>query len=143
MKPLLYFVLVWVWANAPSAASDRIWAAVVLATNEEPPRAVPERLETFAPTLRGVFGYNSFYLLGEKSRTLQPGKEEWLVPSRRIFMKVAVLEAMKAAYRLRIELYEGKKQLITTEALLARDAPLYIRGPAWGKGQLIALLEVP
>jgi hypothetical protein len=25
---------------------------------------------------------------------------------------------------------------------LARDAPLYIRGPAWGKGQLIFLLEV-
>jgi hypothetical protein len=124
------------------ANGDRIWSALVLATNEKPARPVPEKLEEFAPTIRRVFGYNTLYLLGEKKRDLAAGVEEWLVPSREFFFKVQVLAKKPAAYDLRIELYREQKLLLTSEARLARGAPLYIRGPQWGGGQLVFLLEV-
>ncbi len=127
---------------AAQAGGDRIWSALVLATNEKPPRPVPEKLEDFAPTIQKVFGYKTLYLMGDKKRDLVSGTEEWLVPSREFFFRVQVLAQEATFYRLRIELYREKKLLVSTEAKLARDAPLYIRGPQWGGGQLIFLLEV-
>ena len=100
------------------------------------------RWKEFAPTIKKIFGYNSLYLLGEKKRDLVSGGEQWLVPSKEFFFKVQCLSRGATSYTLRIELYRDKGLLVTTEAKLAKDAPLYIRGPAWGRGQLIFLLEV-
>jgi hypothetical protein len=138
---LLLAALLW-FSAAGLQAGDRIWSALVLANNETPARPVPAKLEDFAPTIRKVFGYNSLYLLGEKKRDLVSGKEEWLVPSRKFFFKVQVLAKKATHYELRIELYRGDKLLVTSDARLAKDAPLYIRGPQWGGGQLVLLLEV-
>ena len=124
------------------AGGDRIWSALVLATKETTPSAIPGALEKFAPTIKKIFGYNSLYLLGEKKRDLVSGSEQWLVPSKEFFFKVECLSREATSYTLRIELYRDKSLLVTTEAKLAKDAPLYIRGPAWGRGHLIFLLEV-
>jgi len=121
---------------------DRIWSAVVLATRETPAKPVPKKLADFQETLQSVFGYNSFYLLGEKTKDITSGGTEWLVPSKRIYMKMSILETNTTGYRMRIELYNNKDLLVTTEAKLARDAPLYIRGPQWGEGQIVAILKV-
>ncbi len=121
---------------------DRIWSAVVLATRETPPRAVPSKLADFQETLENVFGYNSFYLMGEKTKDIHSGATEWLVPCKRIYMKMSILDTSTTGYRMRIELYNNKDLLVTTEAKLARDAPLYIRGPQWGQGQIVAILKV-
>lgn len=123
-------------------AGDRIWSALVLANNEKPARPVPANLADFAPTIRKVFGYNSLYLLGDKKRDLVSGEEEWLVPSKEFFFKVQVMAQKATYYELRIELFRGEKLLVTSDARLAKDAPLYIRGPQWGGGQLVFLLEV-
>ena len=131
------------WAcGAARAEGDRIWSALVLATKETPPSAIPTTLKKFAPAIQKIFGYNSLYLLGEKKRDLISGGEEWLVPSKEFFFKVQCLSQGATSYTLRIELYRDKGLLLTTEAKLAKDSPLYIRGPAWGRGHLIFLLEV-
>lgn len=124
------------------AEGDRIWSALVLATKENPPSPIPVALGKFAPAIKKIFGYNSLYLLGEKKRDLISGGEEWLVPSKEFFFKVQCLSQGATSYTLRIELYRDKSLLLTTEAKLAKDSPLYIRGPAWGSGHLIFLLEV-
>jgi len=131
-----------VLATTVQADSDRIWSALVLATKENPARPVPESLTDTAPVIKKVFGYTSLYLLGEKKRNLVSGGEEWLVPSKEFFFKVQCLSREETAYNLRIELYRSEKLLLTTDVKLARGAPLYIRGPMWGEGQLIFLFEV-
>ncbi|MGA7881724.1 MAG: hypothetical protein WCC08_11935 [Terrimicrobiaceae bacterium] len=135
-------LLLTIGMQGAKAGGDRIWSALLLATKEDPPGPVPKALEKFAPSIRKIFGYNSLYLLGEKKRDLISGGEEWLVPSKEFFFKVQCLSREETFYLLRIELYRAKNLLVTTEAKLARDAPLYIRGPAWGKGHLIFVLEV-
>lgn len=138
----VFVILLLLGIGSTQAASDRIWSALVLATKENPAGAMPRQLEDFAPAIEKVFGANTLYLLGEKKRDIVDGGEEWLVPSKEFYFKVECLSRDDTAYRLRIDLYRGKELLITTEARLARDAPLYIRGPAWGEGRLIFLLEV-
>ena len=136
-------VLFWACGTPGARAEgDRIWSALVLATKETSPSAIPAALKKFAPAIQKIFGYNSLYLLGEKKRDLISGGEEWLVPSKEFFFKVQCLSQGATSYTLRIELYRDKGLLLTTEAKLAKDAPLYIRGPAWGRGHLIFLLEV-
>jgi hypothetical protein len=142
MRWCLAAVLLLALGASPARAGDRIWSALVLATREDSPPPVPEALKEFAPAIRKVFGYNSLYLLGEKKRDLYSGGEEWLVPSKEFFFKVQCLSQNTTSYTLRIELYRGKDLLITAETKLARGAPLYIRGPEWGRGQLIFVLEV-
>jgi hypothetical protein len=136
------FLLLVLAAPATCAAGDRIWSALVLATKEGAPAPVPKTLKEFAPAIQKVFGCNSLYLLGEKKRELYDGGEEWLVPTTEFFLKVQCLARGVTTYTLRIELYRRKNLLVTAEAKLARDAPLYIRGPEWGRGQLIFVLEV-
>ena len=142
MKHLLVALFLTLGVLSAHADGDRIWSALVLATKENPARPIPEKLTQFAPTIAKVFGYNSLYLLGEKKRDLVSGGEEWLVPSKEFFMKVLVIERNPTFYRLRLELYRDKNLLVTTEVKLAKDAPLYIRGPQWGGGQLVFLAEV-
>ena len=124
------------------AAGDRIWSALALATIEHSAAAVPKPLEGLAPAINEIFGYNSLYLLGEKKRELFSGGEEWLIPTKEFFFKIQCLSQEVTSYLLRIELYREKNLLVTTEAKLAKDAPLYIRGPRWGRGLLIFVLEV-
>lgn len=138
---LLACSLAWFCAGTIHA-SDEIWTALVLATNETPPPESPKRLEDFSATIKKVFGYNSLYLLGQKKKAFGSGSNEWLVTSKDFFFRVTCLDQGSAHYRLRLELYRDKELLLTTEADLPRDAPLYIRGPQWGKGQLIFLVEV-
>lgn len=124
------------------AASDSIWSALVLATNETPPRTGPRKLERFGPTIQKVFGYNSLYLLGDSANEITSGTEQWLVPSRDFFFQVACQQRDDTRYVLRLELFRGDSPLLTTEVRLARNAPLYVRGPQWGNGQLLLLLEI-
>jgi hypothetical protein len=137
-------VLVFIMASprADASAGDRIWSALALATVESSAAPVPIPLERFAPTINEVFGYNSLYLLGEKKRDLFHGSEEWLIPTKEFFFKVQCLWQELTSYLVRIELYRGENLLVTTEAKLAKEAPLYIRGPQWGRGLLIFVLEV-
>lgn len=123
-------------------AADRVWTALVLATNETPAKETPESLEPFADSLREVFGYNSFYVLGEKSKRLCKDTDEWIVPSSDFFLHLVCREQDTASYIVEIDLYAKKKWVVNSTVRLARGAPLFIRGPLWGSGQLIYILEV-
>jgi hypothetical protein len=127
---------------ASAGAEDRIWTGLVLATNERPPKPTPKLLEPFVPGLKAIFGYNTLYLLGEKRKAIRRGSEEWLVPSEKLYLKMRCTGQSPTAYTVQLELYLKKSLMVTSEVKLARDAPLYIRGPQWGQGQLVFILEV-
>ncbi len=127
---------------AADARADSIWSALVLATNEQPSKPAPVDLKTFAGGLKTVFGYNTFYLLGAKQKQILKGGEVWIVPTKKVFLKVRCLDRTEVDYKVQLELYVRKKLVVTSEAKLARGAPLYIRGPSWGRGRLIFILEV-
>jgi len=135
-------LLVAVLSIAPLHADDDAFAALVLATNEADDRPTPKKLEPFVDDLSRIFGYNTFYLLGSDQEDIFEGAEEWFVPSDQFFIKTTILERLEAHYRVKVELYQKRKKVLEVEAKLAMNAPLYIRGPQWGKGQLIMLFSI-
>lgn len=127
---------------AVGRADDNIWAALVLGTNEHPPKAGPKELAPYAPGIKTIFGVNTLYLLGYKKREIVKGGEEWIVPTKAVFLKVRCLDRGAASYTVQLELYVKKRLVVTSKVKLARGEPLYIRGPEWGRGRLVFILEV-
>jgi hypothetical protein len=130
-------------ATAASATrAEGIWAALVLGTDEQPPKPAPKVLAPYAAGMKTVFGTNTFYLLGDRLETIAKGDEEWVVPTKRVNLKLRCLDRASGAYTLRLELYVGKREVLASDVRLTKGAPLYIRGPAWGRGRLVFILEV-
>ncbi len=125
---------------------DKIWSAVVFATNPAAPKDAPEELREFAPRLKRVFGYSQFQLIGAASEKIDDQTVTWLVPSQSFWLGVkarrAVSKEARGGYLLNLQLFQDKRPLLETEAKLAPGSPLFIRGPQYGQGQLIIVLQV-
>lgn len=131
---------------APTPTVDKIWSAVVLATNPSSPKDPPPELREFAPRLKRVFGYSQFQLIGAASEKIDEKHESWLVPSQSFWLSAkarrAVSKEARGGYLLNLQLFQDKRPLLETEAKLAPGSPLFIRGPQYGQGQLIIVLQV-
>lgn len=129
-----------------TTAADKIWSAVVLATNSPSPKEAPAELREFAPRLKKVFGYSQFELIGAAAEKIEEQNESWLVPSQSFWLSVKARRAMakeaRGGYLLNLQLFHDKRPLLETEAKLAPGSPLFIRGPLYGNGQLIIVLQV-
>jgi hypothetical protein len=133
-------------ATQPQPAGNSIWSALVLATNAASPDPAPAELREFAPRLKRVFGYNQFELIGSASNEIGDRAESWLVPSQSFWFGLkarrAVSKETRGGYLLSLQLFQDKRPLVDTEVKLAPGSPLFIRGPEYGKGQLIIVLQV-
>jgi hypothetical protein len=133
-------------ATTPEPAAGKIWSALVVATNSANPEAAPAELKEFETRMKRVFGYNQFELVGSASQEIGDRGESWLVPSKsfRLGLKArrALSKEAQGGYLLNLQLFQEKRPLVETEVKLAPGSPLFIRGPLYGKGQIIIVLKV-
>ncbi len=121
-------------------AGESVWSGIVIAQNVANPAPMPPELKPFEGTLKAIFGYNQFQVIGQERRRLKTGEEEWLARSKYFSLQVKSQAAEKAGYALNLKLYQESKVLLETEARLTESSPLVIRGPQIGDGQLVVLL---
>jgi len=125
---------------------DKIWSGVIVATEVASPKPPPAELREFAKRLNRIFGYNQFALVGSATEEIDELDENWLVPNTLFSLNVkarrAVSKEARGGYLLNLEIYQEKHQLLDIEAKLAPGSPLFIRGPQYGKGQVILVLQV-
>jgi hypothetical protein len=127
-----------------ASAEDRVWSAVVLASNPAKgmePKAPPAELAPFAKKLDKVFGYQQYEILGSATKSMDDQKERWLVPSQNFWVG-AVARKDGAGYHLNLEFFHDKRRIVETEAKLGLGSPLFVRGPMHERGQLIVVFEV-
>ncbi len=126
------------------SADDKVWSAVVLASNPEKgvqAKQPPPELAAFAEKLTKVFGYGQFEILGSATKLMDDQNERWLVPSQNFWVG-ATARKEGAGYHLNLEFYHDKRRLVETEANLGINSPLFVRGPMHKRGQLIVVFEV-
>ena len=133
-------------AARKAQSSDKIWSAVILATNPPAPKADPPELGEFAPRLKRVFGYTQYEVIGATTEKIGDKSESWLVPSRNFWLevkarRVASKEA-RGGYLLNLHFFQDTRPILETEAKLAPGSPLFIRGPQYGRGQVIIVLQI-
>ena len=138
----LALVLTGTPAVPAQADGDVLYGAIVMATKEDRPAEPPAELRSQVANLESVFGYNQFRILGQNRKTVTAGTENWVVPSKKFFLRVDTKAPAPNGYALGLQLRRDENVIITADVKLSRERPLYIRGPLVGEGQLIILLMV-
>ncbi len=127
---------------APARASQMVWSGLVMANNVAQPDEVPPELHRIEGTLKALFGYNQFKVIGQSRKTLVTGSEDWLASSKYFSLHVDSKGETDAGYLLNLKLFQEKNLLLETEAKLSKASPLVIKGPQVGDGQLLLVLLV-
>ena len=135
-----------VFAAADARAEDKIWSAVILASNSPTPKAAPGPLAEVYARLSRVFKYNQFEILGSTTETVDEKVERWLVPTEHFWLSLKARQASakeaRGGYIVNLVLFHDKRQLVETEAKLAPNSPLFIRGPMHARGQILIVIQV-
>ena len=71
-----------------SSQHETVWSGLVMAENVAKPLPVPPELARFEQTLKDLFGYNQFQVIGESRKELKTGQEDWLATSKHFSLKV-------------------------------------------------------
>ena len=119
-----------------------VWSGLVIAQNAPQPTAIPVELTKMEQNLKELFGYNQFQLIGQSSKTLSTGEEDWLASSKYFKLHVDAQGETDAGYTVNLKLYKEEDLLLETDAKLSTSSPLVIKGPQVGDGQLLLVLVV-
>ena|SRR5437762_823827 len=143
LRPLLIAAVMVLAVGGVSAdAAHAVWSGLVIAENVPQPAAIPPELTKFEQTLKDLFGYNQFEVIGQSNKTLRTGDEDWLAASKYFSLHCDARGESDAGYALNLKLYKEKDVLLETDANLSRSSPLVIKGPQVGNGQLLLVLVV-
>ena len=128
-------------AGALSAgAAEVVWSGLVIAQNVEKPAPIPHELSEIEQTLKELFGYNQFQVIGQSRKTLKSGDEDWLATSKYFALHVDSQGESETGYALDLKLYKEKELLLETNTKLSKQSPLVIKGPLVGNSQLLLVL---
>src|SRR6267378_6911755 len=141
LVPALLALVVMSAASA-TQASQTVWSGLVIAENVAQPAPMPRELMRIERTLKDLFGYNQFQVIGQSRKTLKTGEEDWLANSKYFGMHVDARGENDAGYTLNLKLYKENDVLLETDANLSKSSPLVIKGPQVGSGQLLLVLVV-
>jgi hypothetical protein len=129
-------------AISANAAPHLVWSGLVIAQNAEQPKPVAKELASIEETLKELFGYNQFEVIGQSRKMLNSGQEDWLATSKYFSLHVDARGADEAGYELNLQLWQEKELLLETNTKLSQSSPLVIKGPQVGGGQLLLVLLV-
>ncbi len=145
-SPLVWLVaatiLVWLSCGQTASAKDRIWSALLLATNVDNPKQPVPEVARYRGAVQRIFGYNQVELIGSATQTIDEQCERWLVPTQNFWFGLKAKKAKNDHYLLDVTLYHDKRQLVQAQAKLGPSSPLFIRGPMHARGQLLIVLQV-
>ena len=141
LLPLLFLILL-----ATAHAEDRLWSAVVVASNVAKPKDPPAELKPMVARLKRLFGCNQFEIIGTDVKPVGDGTEQTLQPSPNFGLTLkarhASVKEARGGYLLNLELYQDKRALVDTVAMIAPESPLFFRGPQHARGQILIVLQV-
>lgn len=129
-------------AGAVEANPHKVWSGLVIAENVAQPAPMPSELTRLEQTLKELFGYNQFEVIGQSTKTLKTGEEDWLASSKYFGLHVDARGETPAGYVVDLKLYKEDDVLLETETKLSKRSPLVIKGPLVGNGQLLLVLVV-
>src|SRR6266850_3077557 len=143
LRPLLLAGFLTLAISVASAdAAHVIWSGLVIAQNVPQPAPITPELTALEQTLKELFGYNQFEVIGQSNKTLKTGDEDWLANSKYFALHVDAHGENDSGYSLNLKLYKEKDVLLETDANLSKSSPLVIKGPQVGSGQLLLVLVI-
>src|SRR5438094_4304839 len=77
--PFVTAFIALIMSTAPGLrAAETVWSGLVIAENVAQPESIPPELTRIERLLKDLFGYNQFQVIGQSSKKLKTGQEDWL-----------------------------------------------------------------
>lgn len=129
--------------DANAKQDGKIWGALFFATDTAVEEATEGPAKAITERLRKAFAEAHFQLLGEHAQAIFSEYESWVVPSKDLFLKIDSKGPVEEGegMNLHLQLWREKNVLLKTDVVL-RKSPIFIRGPKWGDGYLIMVIEL-
>src|SRR5437868_7838414 len=109
--PLLIAILSVASSTAGASLPEQtVWSGLIIATNSPPTEPTPAEVTQIEGTLRKLFGYSQFQLIGEARKTLKTGEEDWLATSKYFSLHVDSRGEKADAYVLNLKLFQEQKR---------------------------------
>jgi hypothetical protein len=142
-----YYLAAFLFINALMAgsghAAESVWGCLLYASNDGQKTDIPVRLSRYEQRLNTAFGYSKLHLLGEGQTTVKSPDQNWLVFGGDIKIQFTSLQKNEEGqFLVGLEIFQGNKQVIETQARVGRDSPLFIRGPEWRNGKIIIVVMI-
>src|SRR5205809_6562238 len=93
-------------------AAETVWSGLVIAENVAQPESIPPELTRIERILKDLFGYNQFQVIGQSSKTLKTGQEDWPTTSKFFPPRVDARGASEAGYISNTKLHKAKEPLL-------------------------------
>ena len=122
-------------------AAETVWGCLLYASNDGQKTDIPARLAQYGNRLNNAFGYSNLHVLGQGQTLVKTVEQNWLIFGGDIKIQFTSLQkTADGKYLVGLELFQGEKQVIETQARVSRDSPLFIRVPEWREGQIIIVV---
>jgi len=137
-------------SKSASHVGEVVWSGLVMADNAPGPTKIPAELERIEPTLKELFGYSHFDVIGQSRNRLVTGQEDWQAASSKHFvLHVDAQGPNEGGYIVNLKLVQHEtteppsdQLVLETATKLSKRSPLVIKGPQVGDGQLLLVLVV-
>ncbi|MED5586017.1 MAG: hypothetical protein VYB61_06645 [Verrucomicrobiota bacterium] len=125
-----------------STLNTKFWGALVYASNDTAEKQVKKDL---ALRLGKAFKqYKTFELLGQHTQDkVFRDYVNWIVPSDELNLEFESKgPAEDGGMKVLLKLWQKKKVLVKSDAVIKPGKPLFIAGPLWRGGRLLFVLEL-
>src|SRR5437667_6989953 len=123
-------------ASTKLQGAETVWSGLVIAENVPQPEPIPPELTRIERSLKKLFGYNQFQVIGQSRKTLNTGQEDWLATSKFFGLHVDARGESEAGYVLNLKLYKEQELLLETDTKLSKRRPHVLTGQPLASGQL-------
>ena len=110
------FVLMWVSRALGGRFKNGMERTCYREQCEAPRCRSPPELNPLEGTLKNLFGYNQFKVIGQSRKALVNGSEDWLASSKYFSLHVDSKGSNDAGYVLTLKLFQEKNLLLETDA---------------------------
>src|SRR5947199_10813581 len=99
---LISFVSLIPGAASALQGAETVWSGLVIAENVAQPESIPPELTRIERLLKDLLCYNQFQVIGQSSKTLKTGQEDWLATSKFFGLCVDARGESEAGYVLNL-----------------------------------------
>ena len=125
-----------------SPAAQIVWSGLVIANNVAQPDEIPPELHRVEGTLKALFGYNQFKLIGQSQKALRPWRGRLACLEQILSLCTSIPRARRIRLSAEAEIISGEKPASRNGSKVSKASPLVIKGPQVGDGQLLLVLVV-
>ncbi|MBX7157688.1 MAG: hypothetical protein K1X66_04800 [Verrucomicrobiae bacterium] len=141
MKKVFPFLIL-LLTSSLSQAQSKIWSCVVYGKMGE--GNVESALTPYTNEMQRIFGYRHYEIIGSQWTDRALDQPNWLKPTKEFILKLSPVSTASNNSQFYLKLYQDQKRevLLKSRLRMSPATPLYIAGPAYGKGKIIFILEM-